>query len=214
MNTTTFYRSYIDVAHKALAISQQPEKMEHECKRLKMKCNAYTDYLKKFEPFLEPHQALKTMLFTNFTDFRFGVFVEYQLDLCYEELKKIETLKTEIEKIITALRNDFTEEAQEWLPEEEDKIEDCFAYLDTTNTHLAINFLTERLNILKEKEARYLSEKRRSWDAAKAGERQAEEEENRIQKRDKEEQERKEREEKRKKAQEDYIKAMGTRKKR
>jgi len=217
MNTTTFCQSYIDLAHRMLAISQKPAGIEHERRQLKQESKGYVDYLEKFEPFFETYPALKTELCANLSNFRVGAFIEYQLDIFYAELRKIELRKTEIQNEIDELQNHFADASKEWLQEEESKITACFRYLDTANVTQIIGFLNERLARLKAKRESYLLENQRRSDAAKAGEQQAEEERKR---RSSEEARRRgielsqlEIEERRKAAQEAYKKQMGRRKK-
>ena len=176
MNTTTFCQSYIDLAHQMLSISKKPMEIENERKQLKQQSKDYVDYLEKFEAFFEEYPALKIELLTNLSNFRVGAFIEYQLDLFHTELKKVEDLEVEIQKEIVGLRNDFTEESKEWLPEEESDIISCFRYLESTNISLVVSFLNDRLIRLKARKESYLQEKRRLLDAANAGKRQTEKE--------------------------------------
>jgi len=175
MNTTTFCQSYIDLAHQMLSISKKPMEIENERKQLKQQSKDYVNYLEKFEASFEEYPALKTELLANLSNFRVGAFIEYQLDLFHAELKKAEELKAEIQKEIAGLRNDFTDESKEWLPEEESDIISCFRYLESTNVPLVISFLNDRLIRLKARKESYLQEKRRLLDVAKAGEQQAKE---------------------------------------
>jgi len=213
MNTGTFCQSYIDFAHKMQAISSKPMEIENERSQLKQESRDYVDYLEKFETFFEVYPGLKRELFANLSNFKVGAFIEYQLDLFHAELKKIEELKAEIQKEITGLRNDFADESKE----EENGIINCYRYLDSTNAQMVINFLNDRWTKLKTKKELYLQEKQHLLNAAKAGERQAEEERKRL---SIEEARRRgieltqlEIDERRKKAQEAYKKQMNRRKK-
>ena len=151
MDTTTFCQSYIGLAHKMLAISQKPEGIESERKWLKQESEEYVDYLEKFAPFFEVYPALRTELITNLANFKVGAFIEYQLDLFYMELRKIEDQRTNIQREITGLRNNFANESKEWLPGEENKIADCYRYLDTANIQQVAGFLNDRLVKLRAK---------------------------------------------------------------
>jgi len=217
MNVTTFCQSYIDLADSMLTISQKPEEIERERKRLKQESKDYVDYLEKFEVFFEVYPALKKELFGNLSDFKVGAFVEYRLDLFHAQLKKIDKLKADIQEETSVLRKDFAEEAKEWLPEEENTIAGCFRYLDTANVTQVIGFLEDRLMKLKAKKDAFSSERQRLLYASKADERQAEET-RRLQaiedaRRRGVELTQAEIEERRKKAQEAYKKQMNRRKK-
>ena len=209
MNATTFCRSYIDLANQVLTIAQRPVAIEQEYARVKQESKEYTDYLGKFVPFFEAYPALKMELFTNLSNFKVGAFVEYQLDLFYAELEKIEGLKADIQKEVSGLRNDFTNESKEWLPKDEYDINGCYHYLDTTNIQQAIGFLKDRL-------ARIKAKKQRLQEIAKAGQWKPEEDSNKLNQQEIEEQERKDREkqekedrDRKKKAQSSFGKGIG-----
>jgi hypothetical protein len=217
MNTETFCQSYIELAYQVLAISQKPAAMEREYKRLKQESRHFVDYLEKFEPYLTLYPALKNELYACLPERKTGAFIEYRLDLFYNELAKIETLKSEIQKEINGLRSEFADESKEWLPEEEYEIDGCFRHLVLDNIQYIIGFLHSKLATLKAKKDFYLSEIQRKQYAAKAGERQAEEERRRL---SLEEARRKgielseqEISERRRKAQEEYNKQMKKRRK-
>jgi hypothetical protein len=218
MDTNTFCQSYIELAYQVFTVSQKPAVMEREYKRLKQESRHYVDYLEKFEVFFNVYPALKNELFAYLAKHKTGVFIEYKLDLFYAELTIAEALKVEIQKEISDLRNNFSDESKEWLPEEEYAIDGCFRHLDTTNIQLIIGFLNSRLRALKAKKEFYLSEIQRLQYTAKAGERQAEEERKRL---SLEEARRKgielteqEIQERNRKAQEEYKKQMTSRKSR
>jgi hypothetical protein len=217
MDTNTFCQSYIDLAYQVLAISQKPTRIEYEYKRLKQESRHYVDYLEKFEVFFDIYPALKKELFANLSKLKVGYFIEYQLDLFYGELKKVEEIKVAMQKEITGLRNDFADKSKEWLPEEENNIDNCFRHLDTSCVQQVISFLNEKLSKLKAKKEFYLSEKQRSFDASKEGERRAEEERKRLSIEEARKQGIKlteqEIQERRQKAQEEYAKQMKRRKK-
>jgi hypothetical protein len=217
MNTNTFCQSYIDLACQVLAISQKPAVIECEYQRLKLESRHYMDYLEKFDTFFDIYPSLKKELIANLPKLKVGAFIEYQLDLFHDDLKKVEELKTSIQKEITGLRNDFADDSKEWLSEEENKITNCFRYLNTGNIQQVISFLNDILTKLKSKKEFYLSEKQRSFDTSKEGERKAEEERKRLSIEEARkrgiklsEQEIRER---RQKAQDEYTKQMKIRKK-
>jgi hypothetical protein len=176
MDTNAFCQSYIDLARQVLAASQKPVEMERKYKRLKQESRHYVDYLEKFEVFFDMYPALKNELFAYLAEHKTGAFIEYELDLFYAELTKVEALKIDIQKEISGLRSNFIDEAKEWLPEEEYAIDGCFRHLDTTNIQQIIGFLNNRLAALTTKKEFYLSEIQRMQYASKADERQAEEE--------------------------------------
>jgi hypothetical protein len=216
MNTNTFCQSYIELANQVLAISQKPIIMEREYMRLKQDSKRYVDYLEKFEVYFDIYPALKSELYAYLTEQKTGAFIEYRLDLFYSELTEVETLRLELQKEISNLRSDFSDESKEWLPEEEYAIESCFRHIKTTNIQHIIDFLNVRLSALNAKKEFYLSEIQRIQYASKTGERQAEEERKRL---SIEEARRKgielteqEIQERRRKAQEEYKKQMKVRK--
>lgn len=190
MDISTFCQSYMDLAYQALADTQKYPKIECEYERIKHDSKRYVDYLAKFVPFFEVFPVLKTELFNNLTNCRFGAFIEYQLDLLHSQLRKIEELKTEIQREITGLRNDFADESKEWLPKEEGDMMGCFHYIETANIQQAIGFLTDRLLTLNTRKDSFLLERKRMVDAAEVHELQPDDNSSMRAKQEKEEMER------------------------
>ena len=162
MNRKDFYKAYIDIAYNIRNISQIPAEIEQESKLLKQKCHNYVGYLKKFENHFDTYPTLKKELLANLTTRKIGAFIEYQLDICFNELTEIEKIMTDIDSEITALQSNFTNETRDWLPEEANNIVSCFEYLEPANTQVIISFLNTKLKHLKEKKAYYQSEKEKN----------------------------------------------------
>ncbi len=169
MDVKSFCQSYIAIAQAMQAASRKPAQAEQERKRLKREAEEYVNYVEKFEIFFDLYPALRKELFENLPNLKIGAFIEYQLDLFYSDLMKIETLKADVRKEIDTLRNNSSEDISRRLNEEEEKISGCFRHLSTGNVQSIIGFLDDRLAYLK-----------RLTDASKAGERQAEEERRRL----------------------------------
>ena len=175
MNTTAFYNSYTGLARKMLIISQKPAEIEAERERLKQEIKGYVNYLEKFEPFYTRYPALNTELMANVQNLRVGAFIEYQLDMVHAELRNTEALKAEINQEVMVLRTEYAEESAAWLTEEENRIANCYRYLDTSNIAQVIGFLNNRLSLLKDRKESCRQERQLKLDAIKAGQRQADE---------------------------------------
>jgi len=151
MNTNAFYQSYLDFAFQASVLAHRPIELDSLQKDLIKDSKRYIEYLGKFEIFFNDYPAVKTALFANLSNYKFGAFIEYRLDLLYAELEKVEMLKVEIKKEISGIRNDFDYERDEWLAWEEYEITRCYRYLDTGNIPQVIGFLNESLSRLRAK---------------------------------------------------------------
>ena len=217
MDTNDFFQRYLEVAYNVLTVSQKPQEIEHERRRLHIESKHYVDYLEKYDAFFEVYPSLKNELFSYLEELKIGAFVEYQLDLFHDKLEKIESIKSNIEKELSELRNEFFEELKDWLIDEEDKIASSYRYLSIASIQEVFDFLNVHLSILKGKKEACITERELLLDASKVGERQAEEERKKLSaeeaKKQRIELTEQEKLEKRKKAKEAFIRGTKQRKK-
>jgi hypothetical protein len=218
MDINTFYQSYTDIAFQLAEFSKKPTEIEADFKNLKLEIKHYVDCLGRFEGFFDKYPALQDELLLNVSNHKVGTFMEFQLDLFGNELKKVEETKIAIQKEITLLRNEFEEKSKELLSETEKKLNDCYKYLDTHSVLVAAIYLNDILNTLKAKKEQYISEtKRPAVNTVPEDNSQAEAEKIRREKAEKDRLARAEeerlKEEKRLKAQQAFSNSITTRKK-
>jgi hypothetical protein len=218
MDINTFYQSYIDLAYQVADFSKKPTEIEADFKNLKLEIKHYVDSLDRFEGFFDKYPALQEELLSNVSNHKVGAFMEFQLDLFGNELKRVEETKIVLQKEMAVLRNEFADKSKELLSETEKRLNDCSKYLDSHCVSTAIAYLNGILNTLKAKKEQYLSEtKRPTINTVPEDNSQAEAEKARREKAEKDRLARAEderiKEERRLKAQQAFSKSITNRKK-